>query len=522
MHRLCELVRLHRQGVGTREVARLLGMSPNTERRYREALVPSGLLSGPSEEVPTLEELKAIVREHLPLTTPEQQLSSVEQWREKASLYRKDGLGPRAIYDRLRIEESDFCGSLSAIKRLCLRLAREAGPGAEDVAIPVETAPGEVAQVDFGYAGKMWDPSTGRLRKAWVFVMVLGHSRHRFDKVVFDQKQETWCRLHIEAFEFFGGVPHVIVPDNLKAAVVRAAFAIDDRTSELNRSYRELARHYGFRVDPTPPRSPKKKGKVESGVRYVKHNALVGREGQPVEEVNAALRTWDLEVAGQRIHGTTGKKPLEVFHLEEKSALLALPEKKYERVFWKQATVHKDAHVQYDRHLYSVPWRHIGQRVWIKATKESVLIYADDERVATHRRLDKGLRSTVEEHLPEGRRDLRHRSQSYWEARAAAIGPMTEQYIKEVFGSDDVLFQLRPAQSIVTHLEGFPKERAEAACRRASHYGITTYQGIKNILNKALDREALPSAQVQVGWADRPRFARDADEFVMEVSHEHH
>src|SRR5690606_18563165 len=103
MHRLCELVRLHRQGVGTREVARLLGMSPNTERRYREALVPSGLLSGPSEEVPTLEELKAIVREHLPLTTPEQQLSSVEQWREKASLYRKDGLGPRAIYDRLRI-----------------------------------------------------------------------------------------------------------------------------------------------------------------------------------------------------------------------------------------------------------------------------------------------------------------------------------------------------------------------------------------------------------------------------------
>jgi hypothetical protein len=253
MHRLCELVRLHRQGVGTREVARLLGMSPNTERRYREALVPTGLLSGPEKEVPPLEELKALVREHLPLTAPEQQLSSVEQWREKTSLYRNAGLGPRTIYDRLRVEESEFRGSLSAVKRLCLRLAREEGPRAEDVAIPVDTDPGEV---DFGYAGKMWDPSTGRLYKAWVFVMVLGHSRHRFDKVVFDQKQETWCRLHIEAFEFFGGVPRIIVPDNLKAAVVRAAFAIDDRTSELNRSYREHLHREGPASHPSLGVSP--------------------------------------------------------------------------------------------------------------------------------------------------------------------------------------------------------------------------------------------------------------------------
>ena len=234
MHRLAELVRLHRQGVKTREVARLLGMSPNTERRYREVLEPSGLLKGPPEEVVELEELKTIVREQLPLTTPERQLSSVEQWRERTVSLRSDGLGPRAIYDRLRVEEPSFGGSLSAIKRLCLRLAAEEGPQADDVAIPVETEPGDVAQVDFGYAGMMWDPKTGKQRKAWVFVMVLGHSRHRFDRVVFDQKQETWCDLHIAAFEHFGGVARVIVPDNLKAAVVRAAFAIDDRNAELS------------------------------------------------------------------------------------------------------------------------------------------------------------------------------------------------------------------------------------------------------------------------------------------------
>lgn len=522
MHRLAELVRLHRQGLKTREVARLLGMSPNTERRYREALAPSGILKGDPADIPELEALKSIVREHLPLTTPEHQLSSVEEWRERTESLRSDGLGPRAIYDRLRVEESGFRGSLSAIKRLCLRLASEDGPQADDVAIPVETVAGEVAQVDFGYAGQMWDPTSGRLRKAWVFVMVLGHSRHRFDRVVFDQKQETWCDLHIAAFEHFGGVPKVVVPDNLKAAVIRAAFAVDDRNAELNRSYRELARHYGFRVDPTPPRSPKKKGKVENGVRYVKNNALKGREGQSIDEVNEALSTWCTEVAGRRVHGTTHKKPLEVFLLEERSALLPLPGKKYERVIWKQATVHKDAHVQYARRLYSVPWRHIGERVWLKATKQSLLIYADDERVATHQRLSTGLRSTVEEHLPEGRRELRHRSQSYWQERAGKVGPETARYIDEVFESDDVLYQLRAVQSIVTHLENYPRDRAEAACRRASHYGITTYQGIKNILTKALDREPLPTTAVAVAWADRPRFAREAEDFTQEISHERH
>jgi transposase len=256
----------------------------------------------------------------------------VEQWCERTVAMRRSGLGPRAIYDRPVVEEPGFRGSLAAIKRLCLRLAGEEGPSADDVAIPVERAPGEVAQVDFGYAGMLWDPETGRQRKAWVFVMVLGRSRHRFDRVVFDQKQETWCNLHMAAFKHFGGVPKVIVPDTLKAAVIRTAFAVDDRNAELNRSYRELALHYGFRVDPTPPRSPKKKGKVENGVRYVKNNALNGRAGDSIEEVNEALRVWCLEVASRRNHGTIPKKPLEAFLLEWKSTLSPLPEKKYVRV----------------------------------------------------------------------------------------------------------------------------------------------------------------------------------------------
>lgn len=522
MHRLSELVRLHRQGVGAREAARLLGMSPNTERRYREALKKRGLLDGKLDELPELETLKGAVAAALSQVAPPQQQSSIEPFVETIARMRGAGLGPQAIHDRLRLEDDQFRGSISSVKRLCARLRRQQGPRAEDVAIPVVTAPGEVAQVDFGYAGKLWDPDTGRARKAWVFVMVLGHSRHRFDKVVFDQKQETWCRLHEEAFRHFGGVVSTVVPDNLKSAVIRAAFATSDRQAELNRSYRELARHYGFRVDPTPPRAPRKKGKVESGVRYVKQSALVGRSGEPIDEVNRALREWDVDVAGMRVHGTTAKRPLEVFRGEEKRALSALPAERYEPVFWKQATVHRDSHVVFERHLYSVPWQLIGKKVWVRATRPSVVIYFDDERVATHRRSDSGLRSTVEEHLPEGRRDLRHRSQEYWEARGARVGANTGEYAKAVFASDDVLYQLRAVQSIVTLLEKYPKERAEAASKRALLYGITSYQGVKNILRHALDREPLPTSTSSVRWADAPTFARDPSDFVQGGSDEHH
>ena len=132
------------------------------------------------------------------------------------------------------------------------------------MAIPVETEPGEVAQVDFGEVGRLFDPETQRLRRAWAFVMVLGFSRQMVVRVVFDQKLTTWLRLHVEAFEELGGVVRTVVPDNLKAAVIRAAFGVSSSTA-LNRSYRELARHYGFKVDPTPPYAPQKKGKVESG-----------------------------------------------------------------------------------------------------------------------------------------------------------------------------------------------------------------------------------------------------------------
>jgi transposase len=517
MDRLQELVRLHRMGSGGREVARLLGMSPNTERAYRLALEAAGLLQGPVADLPTLEKLKAAVEDRLPRKLPPQQTSSVEGWLARIEELRKEDLGPRAIYDRLRLEDEQFRevgATLSAVKRLCLRLKRARGVQAEDVAIPVETRPGEVAQVDFGYVGKLYDPRARVLRKAWVFVMVLGYSRHMVARIVFDQTVETWLRLHVEAFEELGGVVEVVVPDNLKAAVTRAAFGVNGPTA-LNRSYRELARHYGFKVDPAPPRAPKKKGKVESGVKYVKRNGLKGRAGQDADLVGRELQRWVYEIAGTREHGTTRRRPLHLFREVEQAMLKPLPARRFEPVLWKEATVHRDSHVVFGKRLYSVPWRLIEKTVWVRATASTVTIFHDDERVATHDRRGPGPRSTVDQHLPEHRADLRHRSRSYWEERADRIGPETGRFVREVFDSDDVLHMLRPVQAIVTHLERHPRERAEAACRRASYFGTFSFQGVKNILLRALDLEPLPAGAALAGSPQESfRYARSAAELL--------
>lgn len=511
-----ELIRLHRMGTGYREVARLLAISPMTERVYRKALQQAGLLTGSPDELPSAEELNRVLAEVLPERTAPQQRSTVEAWQEEIAALRAKGNEATAIYDLLRLRHAEFQGSLSAIKRVCQRLGKTDAEQAKQVVIPVETEPGEVAQVDFGYAGEFIDGS-GKLRKAWVFVMVLGYSRHMVARLVFDQKIETWLRLHREAFEELGGVPAVIVPDNLKAAVIRAAFGVDE-PAELNRSYRELARHYGCKIDPTPPRSPEKKGKVESAVKYVCRNFFKPRGIMEYEAACPELATWVEQIAGQRRHGITGKQPLPCFLAEEKHTLLPLPAQPYEVIIWKQATVHTDCHVCFEGRLFSVPFTLVGSKVWIRAVGQTVELYAQELRVALHPRYGKGVRSTIETHLPEQRAALRHRSRAFWEERAKALGPEVDAYVTAIFDLDDALARLRTVQSVVTYLERFPRERARAACKRGLHYGNLSYHGLKAILTKALD--LVPLEEIDHSGLERPRFARKILELVpKEVCH---
>ena len=178
----------------------------------------------------------------------------------------------------------------------------------------------------------------------------------------------------------------------------------------------------------------------------------------------------------------------------------------------------------FDKRLYSVPWRLVGQQVWLRASATTILVFADDVRVAMHDRRGSSVRSTHDEHLPEERAPWRHRSRVYWEERAERIAPAVGAYIRDVFDSDDVLSMLRTVQAMVTHLEKFPVERAVAACARAQHFGSYRYGTIKNILRDGLDLSPVgATATTSSGALTAPRFARTIHELVdrAEVNHEH-
>ena len=211
-------------------------------------MAQAGLLAGNADDLPPVDVIKAATTCAASNSIAQHEISTVEPWRAHIEPMVKRGARPRAIRDCLRLSHPDFKCSESAVKRFVTRLQREIGITAADVVIPVETGPGEVAQVDFGYVGKIYDQRAWVRRKTWAFVMTLGFSRRQFVYLVHDQRVETWIYCHVLAFEHFGGVP---------AVVVRCAFAVEG-DSTLNRSYVELARYYGFLVDPAPPRSPEK------------------------------------------------------------------------------------------------------------------------------------------------------------------------------------------------------------------------------------------------------------------------
>ena len=194
----------------------------------------------------------------------------------------------------------------------------------------------------------------------------------------------------------------------------------------------------------------------------------------------------------------------------EADALSPLPATRWEPILWKEVKLHRDSHVQVDGAFYSAPWKLIGSKLWARCTPHSVTLSYDDKHVHTHGRAVRGQRRTIDEHLPEHRRDLRHRSRSYWIERAQELGSEVECLAAAIFDSDDVLLQLRRVQAVVCHLEGFPRERARNAAARALHYSCLDYRSIKNILRKGLDLDPLPGTSPTRKWASDSRFARQA------------
>lgn len=204
--------------------------------------------------------------------------------------------------------------SYSTVKEAVVRMK-----GSQRIFIRIHTEPGEEAQVDFGYVGYTLDRE-GKRRKTWVFNMRLSYSRLDYYEVVYDQRVETFIACHIHAFSYFGGVPRTIKIDNLKAAILQAHFY----EPVYQQQYQRFVEHYGFQSIPCRVYKPNDKGKVESGIKYVKINFFLGRKFKDHADVVQQLRKWQ-EKANGRLHGTLKKIPRELFEEKEKTTLLGLP-----------------------------------------------------------------------------------------------------------------------------------------------------------------------------------------------------
>ena len=388
-----------------------------------------------------------------------------------------------------------------------LRLARQIQPKPVKAYTRKESEPGAEAEIDFGYVGKMLD-AEGRLRKTWVFVMVLSWSRYAYAEFVFDQKVETWLRCHRNALEFFGGVPNRLVIDNLKSGITRAVW--DD--PQVQMAYRECAEHYGFLILPCRPATPEHKGKVEGGVGYVQGRFMGGKGTQRLVQANRDVRRWCQEEAGMRIHGTTKEQPRRRFEEVEKERLKPLPEAAYDLAIWKKVKLHRDCHIVFEGSYYSAPFRLVGQSLWVCAgTRQVRLFNATYELVATHERASKaGERKTHLLHYPPEKLPGLERTREGCLERAGELGEAVQQVVEEIL-ADPVLDTVHQAGRLLRLSEKYGLERLQAACGRALDYGDPAYKTVKGILKNDLDREN-HSVLVQIPAAHT--FSRQTDELV--------
>jgi transposase len=292
----------------------------------------------------------------------------------------EQGLSRQRIWQDL-VEEYGYGGSYESIKRYVRRLPRPRR------AVGVyHSAPGEEAQCDFFQGAPTLRAETGQWQRPWVFRMTLCHSRHGYEEAVWDQKLETFLRLHEHAFRDFGGVPEIVRQDNLRAAVVRACLYDPDS----NEVYLSFARHWGFTPLPIRPRTPQESGKEERSGGYVKDNALKGRRFESLAEHNAFLRHWNRTVARLRIHGTTRRQVWTHFLESEQKALRPLATTPFPFFESGTRTVHADGHVEVQGAFYPVPLHLLHEQLRVRWDGHLVRLYHQDVLVAVHHRLPPG------------------------------------------------------------------------------------------------------------------------------------
>jgi transposase len=354
---------------------------------------------------------------------------------------------------------------------------------------------GEKLFVDYaGQTVEVIDPHTGEVCTAQIFIAVLGASNYTYAEATWTQTLPDWTGAHVRAFQFFGGVSEVVVPDNLRSGVSRACRYEPD----LNPSYAELAEHYGVAVVPARVRRPRDKAKAEGGVLLVERwilAALRHRTFFTLKELNAAIATLLERLNNRPFKKLPGTRRI-AFEQIDQPALQPLPATPYVFATWKKVRVHIDYHVEVDGHYYSVPYALVKQPLDARLTDNTLECFHKGQRVASHVRSHrKGRHTTVTEHMPKAHREYAEWTPQRLVRWAEKTGPATAGVITQVLARPHPQQGFRSCLGIMRLGERFGQDRLEAACRRALLLGACRYKSLESILKRGLDRQPLPKQQ---------------------------
>jgi len=515
---IIDVLRRKKAQDGIKRIVKATGMAKNTVRNYLRLATEHGFSDSIADEhlpeiaAAVFRSVHGSVQKTAPSTTAAAPLfphrDLIGHWLEKDEL--------TLTKAHIKLGRMGVTVSYSAL----YRYARdEFGFGGPKVTVRMaDTLPGEVAQVDFGRMGMIFDPGAGKPRVLHALVVTLVSSRHQYVYLTHRQDLDALIAGIEEAWESFGGITRRLVIDNMKAAVVKS----DRYEPVFNRTFQEYSMYRGFIIDPAPVRHPEAKGCVENQIKYVRDNFFAGEEFTDREHAQRAAETWCRTTAGLRLHGTTRKRPLLVFEEEEQKALLPLSVERFDVPVWAECSVHRDHHVRFKNALYSVPTRYVGKKVDVKGTKALVRIYIQQQLIKTHPKVAAGKKSTDFEDYPKEKSAYAMRDVSYYIRTAEDRGQQQGSFMTQLLAGDVPWIFIRQAQALLRLGDKYGSTRVEAACKRALAFGLLNVKRVEGILKQALERETTP---IQTGGslASLPaRFERDADYFSHHTTKEEH
>ena len=357
----------------------------------------------------------------------------------------------------------------------------------------IHRKPGEQLEVDWaGQTAQLVDRNTGEIIEVYIFVAVLSCSQYAYVEAFLSQNQECWIAAHVNAYRFFGGVTRILVPDNLKTGVDRVSWY----TPTINKTYHEMAEHYGTAVIPARVRKPKDKPNAEGAVGVISTWIIAALRNQKffsLRELNSAIHDKLAEFNNKPFQKKPGSR-LSVFLEEEKSALMPLPATPYELALWKTATVQFNYHIAVEKMHYSVPYEYIKHKVDVRITKNVIEVFFNNHRIASHIRLHGrvGQYSTIVEHMPED-----HKSYTTWNSErfiswAEGIGPHTAIAVKAILSAHKVEQQgYKSCMALLKLADKYSVTRVETACKKALSYTPRpSYKSIQTILQTGQDKVA--------------------------------